>query len=337
MLSEKVAALSNPNIYALADDQIISTIETHMSWVFLTPEHAFKLKKPVHKDCLDFITLGKRHFFCQEEIRLNRRLAADTYIETLELRQQTSGQYTLSGKGGIVDYLVKMNRLPAQKMLDYLIAKQAVTAQDLAAITSILVNFFKQAKVIPITPQRYQKKFTTVIQATALKISSLDYGLPEALVESLRTALISFATPPQSLLIDRAINGHIVDGHGDLRAEHVYLGTSIQIIDCIEFSEQLRQNDPLDEVAFLAMEFERLNAKPLGNLLLEQYQQTSGDSVSPELISFYQCYRAYIRARLAIEHLDDFAVNNPQHWRDVAQNYLLCAKQKSEGFSASNE
>lgn len=326
-LREKVAALSRPNIYGASaternSDATIETIETHMSWVFLTEKYAYKLKKPVISDALDFSTVQKRHWFCMQELLLNRRLALPVYLDVVALTRDAAGRIHLNGPGDVIDYLVKMVRLPAEQSLDQRIAQRRLSRADLRALIGKLAEFYAQADRVDITPAEYRERFIAAIKTNCDVLRSERYDLPIAQIEAIAKAQLAYVNSSQCALPERAAKKHIVDAHGDLRPEHIYLTQPVQIVDCLEFKRELRLLDPLNELAFLAMECGRLGATQIGKALLRFYQRMSGDAVPQELIRFYQSHSAYSRAKIAIWHLDDPAVRNRELWRKRAGEYL---------------
>lgn len=342
-LSDKVAALSRADIY---DDPelrgahlcAIECIETHMSWVFLTPRFAYKLKKPVRSDYLDFSTLAARANYCREELLLNRRLAPLVYLDVVPLwrcegRLQLDGPQPEAGeRGEIVDFLVKMIRLPAGRMLDRMLALHSVRGRDLRALAATLAEFYRRTERRAMTALQYRARFTAAIDANCLQLSRPHYALPHTRIARIAAAQLDYVATSTEFAARAA---HVVDAHGDLRPEHIYLGEAnpakpLQIIDCLEFQSDFRQLDPVDEVAFLALECARLGAPAIGRAILRMYRVLSGDKVSAQLSAFYQSHRAMVRAVLAIWHLDDPAVREREHWRQRALIYIDIAARAIE-------
>jgi len=340
-LADKVAALSRADFYADRNGGV-TCIETHMSWVFLTPRYAYKLKKPVRSSFLDFSTLAAREHYCREELRLNRRLAPSVYLDVVPLRRRAGqlqldgGQFQVNGgqfqvndeSGEVVDYLVKMKRLPAEKMLDRALLEHTLRRGDLRAVAMALAAFYRRAENIAMTPARYRARFAAAIDDNRTQLSAARYGLPQARVACIATAQLDYAASANELAARAA---HVIDAHGDLRPEHIYLGERdlgepLQIIDCLEFQSELRYLDPIEELAFLAMECGRLGSPQAGRALLRMYRVLSGDNISATLAAFYRSHRAMIRAVLAIWHLDDPAISNRKYWRERALRYIEIAE-----------
>lgn len=323
-LDEKVAFLASPAAYPEAGGDV-GTIETHMSWVFLTERHAYKLKKPVRYDFLDFSTIAARRDDCAAELVLNRRLAAPVYLATVPLTLTESGRLRLGGEGPVADWLVKMRRLPARRMLDVAIAEHRVDGADVARVMRVLNDFYLRAPLVGGAARAYREALERAARAHCAELCKPAYGLPAALIERITAAQLRFVARHAGLLESRA--ARVVDGHGDLRPEHICLIDEPVIIDCLEFDRALRLLDPLDELAYLALECERLGAADIGAQVLTHYGQASGDDVPDALIHFYKSFRACLRAQIAIWHTVDGLVRDHNRWQQRARDYLALAEQ----------
>lgn len=321
----RVAFLRQPRAYP-EKPACIETIETHMSWVFLTPQHAFKLKKPVHYDYLDFSTVAARKMNCEAELRLNQRLAPNVYLDVIPLALDSYGEMRLGGQGEILDWLVMMRRLPAERMLDYLIRKRALEPMDTHAVAEILARFYRESAAIGIGGEEYHRQYMHKVQANRDALADPAYGLSATLVTAVHEAQLEFLHTAPKLFERRAADGRIVEGHGDLRPEHVCVESLPVIFDRLEFNRSFRLIDPADELAFLAMECERLGAPRVEPELFGAYHRFTGDYPPPQLVYFYKAQRACLRARLAIWHLHDLAPDAWSRWRAVAEEYLRLAE-----------
>lgn len=295
--------------------------ETHISWVFLTDRYAYKLKKPVRFDFLDFSTPEARHDACQEELRLNRRLAPEVYMKVVPVGYDDRGRIEFYGKAPPVDWLVKMRRLPAERTLEALIASHEITASQVRQIASLLVRFFCDAAPLTIKPERYSADIKRHVQANARELLQDEHAWGRQ-VQRVTSAQLRFLALDADMLHDRACDGRILDGHGDLRPEHIYLTGSPVVIDCLEFNEDLRKLDVADELAFLSMECERLDAKWVGDLVLEQYERASGDRPPEKLLNFYKLYRANVRAKVAALRAGQLPDRRSARQRAQMQAYL---------------
>jgi aminoglycoside phosphotransferase family enzyme len=325
-LADKVAFLKRPESYP-ERPAAVEPVETHLAWVFLTDRHAFKLKKPVRYPFLDFSTLSARRHDSEEEVRLNRRLAPGVYLGLVALTADREGGLALEGDGVPVEWLVKMRRLPRARMLDFAVASQTVDDAALHTVAEQLARFYREAAPIAVTPAAYRRRLGDELDANARAIAERRYGLPADVTGRTAATLRRFIEQRAARLDARALAGRIVEGHGDLRPEHVCLGPPVVVIDCVEFSREFRILDPTDELAYLGMECERLGAPSVGPTLLAHYVALTGDDPPEGLIHFYQSARALLRAKLAAWHLDDRTVSYPSQWFNRACAYVALAAQ----------
>lgn len=325
-LDAKVAALSAPQAYP-EPPAAIDIVETHMSWVFLTPDRVYKLKKPFQRSFVDLGTVAARRHNCLEEVRLNRRLAPETYLGALALVCERHGNLRLDGQGRVADWLVEMRRLPQHRMLDAALAENAVTSADIAKVARRLIRFYQAAPAEVGPGGVYRARWARYVRENAAELSDPLFALPQGMVERLTEAQFGFIGGYADTLERRAETGLVREVHGDLRPQHVCLLDPPIIIDCLEFRREFRLLDPVDELAFLALECQRLGAEWIGAELIAHYRDTTGDAVAPRLTAFYQCYRACLRARLAAAHLRDQHENRHREWRAQALDYLTMAEQ----------
>ncbi len=330
-LKDKLRFLSDPDTYPDIQSDV-EAVETHMSWVFLTGERVYKLKKPVKYPFLDFRTLEKRKQDVDDEIRLNGRLSPDVYIGTRTLRQGADGNLSLDGQGTIVDWLVEMRRLPEDRTLKELMANGKITRADIGRVIEVLSQFYRSLPPADITPDDLIARFEDEHGETAAVLSD-----PKMEIDSCRVADIlrdfdaSFETA-RPLLRDRIAAGRIVEGHGDLRPEHIFLTDPIEIIDCLEFSRRLRTLDPFEEITFLGLEAAQMGVGWVQGALHRGLSQALRDDVPPALMAFYWRYRALLRARLALVHLSEPRVRKPAKWRPLARHYLALAEEADVRF-----
>jgi aminoglycoside phosphotransferase family enzyme len=323
-ISTKVAFLGRPSIYA-GHPAHVEIIQTHMSWVFLTDRFVYKLKKPVRLEFLDFSTLERRHLNCLEELRLNRRLARDIYLGVIPLTVGDSEQLELGGDGEPVDWLVKMRRLPRERMLDNAIARRQVDESQIRRIARVLANFYQQAEAATLTTDEYIRQFEQDIQANDKALSEPGYSLPGKQISMISKALQRYLSRERGVFDSRVKAQRIVEAHGDLRPEHVCLADPPVFIDCLEFNRRFRVVDTADELAFLAMECEHAGAPFIGPVLFETYRQCSGDDPPRLLVCFYKAFRAQMRAKLSIWHLRDHDDKEADKWIQRSTAYLRLA------------
>lgn len=335
----KVSFLRKPDAYPDRPSRV-EVIETHLSWVFLTERHAYKLKKPARLSHVDFTSLTARRRNCLTEMLLNRRLAPDVYLGVVGLLARPDGSFRLGGRPGprdleardlVADWLVWMVRLPQERRLDERIRAGALTPADIKRLGLVLTEFYGGGLAEPMPPADYQRRFEADIGR------NLDVTLPQvtgSLAERARAAAatqVAFLSEHGRRLRARAAEGRIVEGHGDLRPEHVFLDGTPRIIDCLEFSRDLRLLDPVDELAYLALECERLGARRVGDAILDLYRVWSGDAADRRLIAFYRSSRASLRARLAAGRLDEAVGGRRGDWLARIDAYLRLATARPIG------
>ena len=322
-LADKVEFLSGPGAYPGYRGEVARR-ETHMSWVFLTSDRAYKLKKPVRFPYLDFSTLALREAACHAEIRLNRRLAPDVYLGVVPLTRSVTA-LSIGGGGDIVDWLVVMRCLDESQMLERALAERRVQTWQIDRLVATLVQFYRRATPVFVSPERHLVAWRASLLFNQRVLLDPRLGMPAGLVRRIDRAQRLFLDLRRSLLADRVRARRIVDAHGDLRPEHIFLGDPLRIIDCLEFNAALRAADPFDEVAFLSLECERLGNAWAGRYIRRRIAAALRDGPSEELFSFYRCYRATLRARLAIAHLLEPSPRTPEKWPALAHAYLQLA------------
>lgn len=315
----------------------VECTETHMSWVFLAGDRVLKLKKPMRTPVLDFSTLAAREFCCREELRLNARLAPTVYLGLLAL-QWDGHHFSLHPDGPAhdprqtVEWLVLMRRLPAHRMLSLAIAEGQVGPPDIESLVAVLASFYRSAPTTPVTPHDYLGRFQheLALNREVLLDPRWQASGAVAALDLMGQCLAHGA----AMLQARAARERLVEGHGDLRPEHVCLLHPPVVIDCLEFNAQLRQVDPFDELAFLALECDMAGAPWVGLQLIHSLALALGDAPVAPVMQLYTAHRALLRARQAMAHLLDAAPRTPEKWQPLAQRYIERACAALEGFDA---
>lgn len=328
-----VEFLRRPSAYGESTSEV-RLLETHISWVFLTDRHAYKLKKPVRFDFLDFSTVALRATACQREVELNRRLAPDVYRSVVPVTMTRAGNLRLGDGGPPVDWVVKMRRLPEDRALDRLIRARLVTDADLDRIATRLSDFYRGLPPLSLRTDEYRRRVEEHVANNHRELLNPRHDLPLDRVGRVYAAQLRVLRLYPELLDHRVCDGRIIEGHGDLRPEHIYVTSQVNVIDCIEFNSGLRQIDVLDELSFLAVECDALGAPEIGGRLLDRYCQLTGDQPARELLAFYRGYRATVRAKVsalrAAQLPDDGGDGRPkQAAREAARNYLLLADRQA--------
>jgi uncharacterized protein len=322
-LAEKIAFLHRGDSYRPHVAKVTSH-ETHMSLVFLAGDRAYKLKKPVRFPYLDFSTVERRHVACDAELALNRRLAPGVYREVVPLVQSPQG-LAIGGDGEIVDWLVVMRRLDENQMFERVISGGDLDCRQLERVIATLVGFYRRTDTVLISSTAYISEFRRGLAYDRRVLLDPRFRLPAGMVRHIECAQRGFLSKRNDMLAERVRGRHIVDGHGDLRPEHIFLGETVRIIDCLEFNARLRMVDPLDEIAFLCVECERLGVAWAGEYLRQRISHLLGDDYHDELFTFYRCHRATLRARLAVAHLLEPVPRTPEKWPILARSYLRIA------------
>lgn len=289
----------------------VDLVETHFSFVFLTDHHVYKLKKSERYPFLDLSKLAARHANCLEELRLNRMLSPDVYLGVVSLCRDTHGRLNLRQDGEVVDYLVHMVRLDDRLNLEYQLTHGPLRPEAITAAVDLLTDFYQRTNARQATDVGSRRRN---LQSQAEELLAL---VDDPHVTRLRDGLLHWIDLHEDMLRER----QRVDAHGDLRPQHIYLGEPPRIIDRLEFDARLRRMDPVEELAFLAMECERLGHRWVGDLFLERYCRVSGDRGPATLEPFYKASSAMLWALLSARHLVT-GHNCREHWLTRSRLYL---------------
>lgn len=314
-LATKVAFLGRPDSYP-ESPRTVEAVETRLSWVFLTPTHAWKLKKPVRYDHLDFSELEQRRRDCEAECELNRPLAPGVYLSVVPLTCESDVLLTIDGGGTVVDYLVCMRRLPRGECLEDRIRTDTATPEAVERAAETLASFYRD---LPATGTVNPDIVAAAIESDADELATLPID-PGAGVEHLRERLQSSLERIRATLAGRDRR----EVHGDLRPQHVYLGDPAVFLDRLTFNRELRLMDPLEELAFLALDCERLGAAWVGTCFLDVHARVTGDQWPPELLAFYRARRALLWALLSARHL---VRGGHRHWHRRTLAYLRLGRE----------
>ncbi len=297
-------ALSTPAAYPHEPTQI-EFEQTHISLVALVPPWVYKIKKPVSLAFLDFSTLERRRHFCEAEVRLNRRLAPNTYEGVVPIVETDDGLCVEgdpdSGQGEVVEVAVKMRYLEPSQFLDARLARGAASAADIDRVVRTLCEFYQSR---PPTPEVAEAGRIGQLRAvTAENFAEAEGHVGTLLSRPAHEALQFYADlfydQNASLLHQRRAGGFIVEGHGDLRLEHVHVTDErVAIFDCIEFNEEFRRLDVANDVAFLAMDLDHHGHPDLSRRFVERMAKGLGDPDLSRLINFYKSQRAQVRGKV---------------------------------------
>lgn len=276
----------------------VEQIETHISRVFLLDEVVFKLKKPVRFEFLDFSTPELRRTACLDELRLNRRLAPHVYLAVVAVTRERDGELRIAGTGEPIDWLVKMRRLPSNATLEAALLRGGVAAEDLERLSALLAPFYRDAPAAETDPRQYRSAIDRHVRANLAALAA-DGALDQTLLRRVHAGQLALLLLEPELFDQRVHRGRVIDGHGDLRPEHVVLTDPPVVFDCVEFNSEFRRIDVADELGFLDMECRQLGNADVGRELWERYAAAAGDYVPERLLAFYRAYRACVRAKVS--------------------------------------
>lgn len=303
-MPEIVAAMMRPEFYPEHPARV-EFRQTHISWVFLADGTVYKVKKPVRFPFLDASHLGRRHFFCREEVRLNSILAPDVYLGVVPIVRVPSGlqlgMATGPGDEGVVDYAVRMRRIAPECMLDRMVSAGRAGGDLIARIAARIAAFHRdRPRGCAWRHGAAAALWRAVLDNLAESERFVSQTFADRDFAAVDEYFRAFVRSNWERLNDRVRAGRVVEGHGDLRAEHVAVEAGrISIIDCVEFSEALRYADVASEIAFLAMDLDRLGAPDLSDALVTAYACEARDGELAQFVNFYKCHRAAIRGKVA--------------------------------------
>jgi aminoglycoside phosphotransferase family enzyme len=304
--------------------------ETHISYVILTKSYAYKIKKTLQLEFLDFSTLPLRRHYCEQELHLNRRFAPNMYLDVLPIKRHHGQLYIGEGEGETVDYALKMRRMDNRLEMDRMLANGEVEAHHIAGLAHRMADFHGAAPLVrpTITVAGWQSLFSPLGQLT----DYIDQTLGRAYGDTVRRAIrVSdrFVRKHLPLMQQRSARGLVRDVHGDLHSKNIFLTDPPTLFDCIEFEPAYRQIDLLSEVAFLCMDLEAYGADALSAFLYQEYlidvEANGVDGVRHDaLFAFFKLYRANVRAKVLLLQAQEAHV--PTELLTEAKTYLALMK-----------
>jgi len=298
-MTKLINALLNPSIYDHAVDKI-ELMETHISWIILTGDFAYKIKKPVNFGFLDFSTLAKRQYYCQEELRLNRRFAPELYLDVISITG-TEDQPLINGNGEALEYAVKMKQFPSASLLSTLLDSGDLREVHMDWLAQVIADFHLQADIAVAeskfgSPEAVAQPVTENFQQIRHQIQDPDTLLQLTNIEKWSTDAFKRLQPG---FRKRKQEGYIRECHGDLHLGNIILlNEKVIPFDCLEFNENLRWIDVLSEIAFLVMDLDDHQRPDLSRRLLNKYLEQTGDYRNLALLQYYMVYRAMVRAKV---------------------------------------
>lgn len=324
--SALLTALQDPRIYPEKPKKI-ELVQTHISAIFLTGEHVYKIKKPVDFGFLDFTTLEKRKFYCQQEVALNRRLSPQIYLGVVEIRSHQGRISIGEGPGEILEYAVLMKQLPPDCTMDRWLARKAISSELIEKIAAKIALFHAQAGTnaeiasfgkIETIRRNVEENFIQTAKYVGQVLSAEDYRE----VQGSNRLFMQNRLP---LFHKRLSAGKIRDCHGDLHLQHICLGEEILIFDCIEFNQRFRYSDVAADLAFLLMDLDYHGEPLLSADLVSHYLKISQDWPLFLLLNFYKSYRAYVRGKVFCFRLEDPSISPKEKngAREEAKRYFI--------------
>lgn len=298
-------------------------IETHFAWIFLAGERAWKLRKPVCRDTMDYRSLAARRVDSLEEVRLNRRLAPGIYLDAVPLVRRRDGSLRIGGNGDVVDWLVCMRRLDRSRLLDTELSRSSVDDGALRSVAHRLAAFYALAAPAIADDAVHLARLRRQVDANhaALKAAAIP-GAGE-----LHAGQRAFIAQRTSLLAPRAPAGCVIEAHGDLRPEHIFLDDPPAIIDCLEFDRDLRVLDRAEELSFLELECARLGHATTGRKIARGCLDLLGDRCPDALLAFYRSHRAATRAKLYAWRASEPDGGRPEDWVARSESYVAGARE----------
>ncbi len=299
-----VEALMKPEAYD-EESGHIELIQTHISFVFLTRNFVYKVKKAVDLGFLDFTTLEKRRFFCEKELELNRRLCGDMYLEVVPINR--SEVIRIKGEGETVEYAVKMKRMPQERMMNRLLEANKADDKLVDRIARIIADFHSKAETnkrisefgsLGIIGTNWKENFEQTREFVGKMISTKNFLL-------IRERIDGFMKRNVFFFEKRVAEGRVRDCHGDIHSDNIFVTDRIYVFDAIEFNERFRYSDVASDIAFLAMDLDFKERTDLSNFFVKRYVKYSGDQELMKLLPFYKCYRAYVRGKVTSFKLKD--------------------------------
>ncbi|HUG13883.1 MAG TPA: AAA family ATPase [Thermomicrobiales bacterium] len=320
-LPDAIVALLDPAIYPHPVERV-ELVQTHISFVLLAGDYVYKIKKPVDFGFLNFSTLPRRRYYCQQEVTLNQRLCPGVYLDVTQI--SSDGDRLRLGKPRrgerIVEYAVRMRRLPSERMMDHLLERGELTREMVERLAERIADFHGGSERGPkidrygsprVVAANWRENFEQAAPFAGDCLSQWQFEVIEEYVDS-------FLTRNRELLRQRVRNGHIRDCHGDLRTSAICFTDDVCVYDCIEFNRRFRYSDVASEVAFLAMDLDRRGHRELAETFARRYTERANDPGVHDLLDFYCCYRSFVRGKVAAFRLSQPEVSEAERAESVA-------------------
>ncbi|MEO9964231.1 MAG: hypothetical protein ABJF11_00490 [Reichenbachiella sp.] len=330
MNSELITRLVH-SLEAKLSDESVELIETHISWVLITDQYAYKIKKPIKYSFLDYTTLELRKFYCERELELNKRLTHDMYLGVVPVSQKDSQIYVGEAVGSVIDYAVKMEKQDISRQMNGLLEKNEVSHYDMRNIAATVSLFHSNAQICrpSFAGEDFKERFNDILSISDYIIDNLGTDAGEILAQAVDFS-DQFLDSHESLFINRIEHGFVRDLHGDLHSKNIFLYEDPVIFDCIDFNDSFRRIDVLDEIAFFCMDLDAYHKGDLVSVFMENYLEmfpAINNQQEEDLFVYYKCYRANIRAKVnALRAQQAVTPDEKTKWLSNTEQYLRLMK-----------
>lgn len=324
-------ALMNPDVYPEKTKEV-SLVQTHISFVFITDDYVYKIKKPVNFGFLDFSTLEKRKYYCEQELILNRRTAADIYIDVLPVisdgKKVIISNFQIPHSAfRIVDYAVKMKRLPLEYLMKNRLERGDLLPEHIRRIASAIADFHKNANTSNVIesfglPENIRKNTDENFEQTDKYIG---ITISEEQYKKIKEWTEQYYIYNEDIFKERIAENKIRDCHGDIHMEHVFVTDErVLLFDCIEFNDRFRYSDVASDIAFLAMDLDFHGQFDYSDSLIKYYCEFMADNTLSGVLLFYKVYRAYVRGKVNSFMLSDPYISNEkkEYFKGIATKYF---------------
>ncbi len=292
----------------------IRLIQTHISWVFLTGDFVYKIKKPVDFGFLDFTTLEKRKKFCRKELEINRMFSPEIYIDVLPVNR-SDYSIKINGPGETIDYAIKMKQLPQENLMNELLDKNLIETKTIDSIAEILTEFYSKTQTFrdPHSIGSFETVRFNWRENFRQTRAFIGETIDQKTFEFIEGRVSGFMEKNRDLFGKRLREGKIKWCHGDLHSGNIFVVDSkVYIFDAIEFNERFACSDIASDIAFLSMDLDFRHRKFLSDYFIKKYIEKSGDSEIEKLLDFYKCYRAYVRGKVLGFRVNDPGIPDPE-------------------------
>lgn len=301
--------------------------QTHISWIVLTDNFAFKIKRPVKYSFLDFSSSENREFYCRQEIKLNRRTAPDMYLKVIEVSNQMAGLATVEEEREVIDHAVQMKRMDNSLEMDIMLANDEVTEDHIIRLADKVAAFHKKARVLKnaFATLKFQERYADIKNISAY-LAGKSGSEWEGRIDECVSKSFKYLNSIRNFTNQRIITGFQRNCHGDLNASNVFLYNDPVIYDCIEFNSDYRRIDVLNDIAFLCVDLDFFGKREFSDLFYRRYLETSGYEDNPasrRLFDYYKSYRAGVRAKVILNNMKENPEAGNERMLKDAQNYIL--------------